>query len=106
MGQEPPWAEIKKYGGNKEQLMLTMNEQQDVWDAIQDLKKIPEQGKDLKLLGLKSIRSANKKVRVHFTINKLKKNIYITRIEFRAKLYHPINEYFDLIGDDLYLPYE
>ena len=33
-----------------------------------------------------SIRATNKKVRVHFTMNELKKNIYITRIEFRANI--------------------
>ncbi len=34
----------EKYGGDKEQLMPTMNEQQDVWDAIVDLKQFPERG--------------------------------------------------------------
>ena len=41
MAQEPSWG---KYGGDKEQLMPTMNEQQDVWDAIVDLKQFPERG--------------------------------------------------------------
>lgn len=103
MGDAPSWADIKKYGNNKEQLMLTIDEQQDVQNAIDNLLIFPEQGKDLKLLGLKSIRAAHKKVRVHYTIDEWKKNIHITRIEFRAKLYQPIDEYFDLIGDDLYL---
>lgn len=103
MGEEPSWSDTKKYGDDKDQLMLNRTEQQSVKDAIEDLKKSPDQGKDLKALGLKSIRAANGKVRVHFIIDNIKRNIHIKEIEFRAKLYQPVNEYFLLIGDDLHL---
>ena len=103
MGEQPSWKDINLYGVDKEDLMLTSDEQEEAKNDIKNLKITPYPSKVLKNLGLRSIRTANEKVRVHFKIDEQRKIVTIKEIEFRAKLYRPFKECLELVGDELFL---
>ena len=92
MMEEPTPIDLKKYGVDRSRLMLDEEERQEVWEAVENLKKSPENvGKRLKKDGnveVRRIRAANDKVRIIYKIKKVKKRVIIKVIEFRPKIFY------------------
>ena len=97
MMQEPSWIDVKKYKTNPNRLKINANEEQAIRDDLENLKIMPkEKSKKLSDLKLRSIRTANDKVRIHFTIDDYRSRVVVGEIEFRDKLYRNIVESFEL----------
>ena len=99
MMEEPTEEDIKQYSAHRSRLILNEEEKQEVLNTIENLKSLPDrQGKLIKpTQELRTLRSANEKVRIIFLPNKIKKTVSIKLIQFRPKLaYKDLFESFEL----------